>query len=119
MKVLTVLGITAAVVGGYVLIKNVGKASASTAYGTLPAQITAQGYALPQYPNSYPMYEVPQGSLPQQSGVNVGLSTSGITYKDDKLAVELGTDILSKIPILGSIFGSTDVQKQGVAKVAP
>lgn len=117
MKALTGIAIAAAVVGGYVLIKNVGRASATT--GVLPAPITTQGYAIPQWPNSYPMYEVPQGSMPKQSDVNVGLSSTGVTYSDDRLKVELGTDFLSNIPILGSIFGSRDIQKEGVAKVAP
>lgn len=121
MKALTVAGLAAAVVGGYILLKNVGKASAApvAVQRTLPAPVTAQGYAIPQWPNSYPMYEVPQGSMPKQSDVNVGLSSSGVTYSDDRLKVSLGTDFLSNIPILGSIFGSRDIQKEGIAKTAP
>lgn len=114
MKTGMVMLSVAAAVGAFVLLKNVGRAQATP----MPAA-TAPGFQLPQWPNSYPMYEIPQTSMPKQTGVNVGLSTSGVSYQDDKLGVTLGLDFLKNIPVLGDIFGSRDVQKEGVAKVAP
>lgn len=110
MRALPIILATGAVVGGYIIFKNIGKAHASE----VPAINTGVAATMPNlqsiYGNttvpatSYPQYSVPQTPAPAPSQPTIAITSSGVQYADPKLSVMLGTDILGKIPLISQLF---------------
>ena len=107
---------------GYMLIRKLGTATAAMA---LPSQYYLPGQpqvSQPQtfYPGSISQPSVPQASTPPQSTMLPG---GGITYTDPQWGISIPLESLGNIPVvgplIGSLFGSKDVQKEGVSKTTP